>query len=351
MSRRFFFVALGGAVVAARAGAGELGAALPDYLASVHVSGRLRCSGAGTMRDLVAAWTLGFNAVQPDAVIENDAHSTLSAQGVTALLDGRADIVTFVREPFPSEIAALRNRYGVGPTLINVAGGSYATKGGTHALAIYVNTANPLSCLTLAQLDAIYSQDRRRGAPDAITRWGQLGLAGDWAQRPIHVYGMLHERATGNPPGIVNFLQQRVLLGGQYRGDIREQVDRPGETALAAIVHRVAADPAGVGYSGFAYAAPGAKAIALAETAGATCYAGTPAQVARRDYPLSREIYLGFVAAPGRPLSPLLREFVSFVLSRQGQQIVADDHMRFIPLSAAQAAAARRVLARIPVSP
>lgn len=338
--RRVFLLACAGALGALRTGAAA--AALPAYAPKTKVSGRLRCSGAETMRDLVAAWARGFAALQPRVVVDNAA-TTLSAEGFDALLDGRADVVTFVREPFAAEIAAFVRKFGYAPTLINVAGGSYATKGGTHALAIYVNAANPLARIDLDALDAIYSKERRRGGKPIAT-WGQLGLGGEWESRPVHAYGMLHRRASGNPPGIVNFLQQRVLRGGEFRDDVREQIDRSGETALDAIVRSVAEDPFGIGYSGFAYAAPGTKTLALAETQRGPWCAGTPDEVARRVYPLSRQIYLGIHHAPGQRLAPALAEFLSFVLSREGQQAVAADRMRFIPLSDEQAALARRAI-------
>ena len=156
---------------------------------------------------------------------------------------------------------------------------------------------------------------------------------------------MLHRRENGNPPGIVNFLQQRVLRGGEFRDDIREQIDHPGETALDAIVHRIAEDPLGIGYSGFAYAAPGAKTLAIAETPRGPYFVGTLGEVVHRDYPLTRQIYLGINRVPDKPIEPALHEFLCFVLSRQGQKAFAGDRMRFIPLSPDQAAAARRALA------
>ncbi|MBS0582402.1 MAG: substrate-binding domain-containing protein [Proteobacteria bacterium] len=343
VTRRVFLSACAGALVSLRARAGTPTPALSVYAPQAKIGGKLRFSGADTMHDLVAAWARGLARFQPNIEIDNAA-TKLSADGVEALLDGQADVVTFVREPFPAEIDAFTRRFGHAPTVINVAGGSYATKSGTHALAIYVNAANPITRISLDELDAIYSRDRRRGGK-AIATWGQLGVGDDWEPRPIHAYGMLHRRESGNPPGIVNFFQQRVLRGGEFREGIEEQIDRPGETALDAIVRSVAEDPRGIGYSGFAYAAPGTKTLALAETGRGPYFAGTPAEVTRRDYPLSRQIYLGFNHAPGKPLAPALHEFLLFALSRQGQLIVANDRMRFLPLTPEQAEASRRALA------
>lgn len=318
--------------------------ALPTYSARQAVAGELVCSGGDTMRPLVEAWARGFRKHQPEANVRVDPDANLSADGFAALLDGRAACVTFVREPFASELAAFHATFHHAPLLINVAGGSYATKGGTHALAIYVNAANPLSRLTLTQLAAVMSKAGAHPGAHGIRTWGQLGLAGEWATRPIHVYGMLTRRESGNPPGIVNFMQHRVLHDSEFRDDVREQRDRPGESALQAIVQRVAGDPDGIGYSGFAFATPGVKRVALAETDAGPYYSGSPDEVARRDYPLSRQIYLMLDHDPHEALSPLQREFLSWVLSAEGQRIVASDPMHFIPLNATQLRAARTVL-------
>ncbi len=314
--------------------------ALPGYTPGTEVSGELVCAGGETMRELAQRWADGFRRYHPNARIRVE-DETLSADGFTALLEGRADCVTYVREPFRAELAAFEARFGFPPLLLNVAGGSYATRSGTHALAIYVNAGNPLSRLTLQQLDATFSSTLRRGAQGPVATWSDLGVRGARAARRVHVYGMLRLRATGNPPGIMNFLQQRVLLGGEFRNDLLEQSDRPGESALEAIVNRVAADPDGIGVSGFAFAKPGVKSLAIAESAGSPYFRGTRQEVALRHYPLSREMYLMVKRAPGEPIPPLLREFLRWTLSREGQQIVAADRMSFMPLRAAEARVAR----------
>lgn len=343
--RQLLNAAAGGALLTALSPLRACAGSLPEYAPAQRVAGTLRCGGADTMQNLVDAWARGFAHYQPQAIVESRHDLRFSADGFAELMQAHIDIVSFVREPFAAEIAAFNAKFGYLPALVAIAGGSYSTKSGTHAIAVFVNAANPLTRLDLVRLDALYSVERRRRGA-AIQTWGQLGLQGEWAQRPIHLYGMLHRRDNGNPPGIVNFLQQRVLLGGEFRNDIREQIDHPGETALDAIVHRVSEDPAGIGYSGFAYAAGATKTLALAETRDGPYYSGTLDEVARHDYPLSRQIYLGFNAVPGRQAPALQREFLSFVLSRQGQQAIADDRMHFIPLPAGEAARERAKLDR-----
>ncbi len=305
---------------------------LPAYRPPPALSGELTCAGGDSMQGLMESWARAFERLNPKAHVQVNPDFKLSADGFRAFIEGRVGCVTFVREPFPSELEAFQRKFGHAPLLVPVAGGSYATKGGTHAIAIYVNAANPLAKLDLDQLDAIFSQSRRRGRA-AITNWGQLGLRGQWADRRIHLYGMLRRRSTGDPPGIVNYLEQRVLLGGVFRNDLAEQSDRPGESALDAIVHRVAEDPDGIGYSGFAYAAAGTKTVAIARTKAGPFYAGTPAEVARGDYPLSRRIYLMFDQNSDGSSPPIVAEFLKFATSREGQQIVAADREGFLPLS------------------
>lgn len=322
----------------------SIDSALPPYSPRLAVDGDIHCTGGSTMQDLAEDWARLFRQHHPRATVRIGHDTSLSAEGFTALMEGRVNCVTFVREPFAAELAAFRSKFGYAPQVVNVAGGSYATKGGTHAIAIYVNATNPLRRVTLKQLDAIFSKTRRRGGEVEITRWGQLGLGGEWTNRPIHVYTMLRRRDTANPPGIMNYLEQRMLGGGEFRDDVREQRDTPGEQSLAAIVNRIAADPNGIGFSGFGYAVAGAKSLALAESDAGPFYAGRPHEVASRNYPLSRQIYLMVNREPGKPLTPVLLEFLMLALSREGQQAAANNPVQFIPLSAAQAAAARSKL-------
>ena len=320
-----------------------LGAEPGAYVPSSPVSGTLHCAGADTMHDLAERWANGFRRFQPQASVEVLRDGKFAADGWAAMVDGQADCALFVREPFPAELSAFRRKHGHAPTLITVAGGSHATKGGTHAIAIFVNAANPVDGLTMEQLDAIFSKTPRKAAA-AITTWGQLGLKGEWAERAIHTYGMLRRRETGNPPGIVNFLEGRMMAGGEFRDDVREQAGSATEPALDAIVRHVAEDPSGIGYSGFAYARAGARSVPVAPTAAGIYLAGRPEEVASRAYPLSREIYLAVNRDPAQPWPPLLREFLLYTLSREGQQAVAADRMKFTPLDAEQAAAARNAL-------
>ncbi|MFI5335716.1 MAG: PstS family phosphate ABC transporter substrate-binding protein [Opitutales bacterium] len=282
------------------------------------------CASAESMDGLMTAWTQEFSALHPDSPARVTRRARYSADVVEPLARGEVQVAPFARELFPAERARFTALAGGAPLVVPVATGSRATKGGTHAIVIFVNARNPLRRLSLPQLQAIFA----RGG--SITTWGQLGLTGEWAARKITLHGMRVRRDTGNPPGIVNFLDARLLAGRAWREDLVEHTDVPGGAqALEQIVRAVAADETALGYSGFAYAVPGVEPLALAETETGPYFAGTAAEIARREYPLSRTLYL--VARPDS--GPATQAFLDYVRSPEGQRAIGRDAQGFFPLS------------------
>lgn len=300
--------------------------------ACFSAAAELPCASAESMDGLMQAWTAGFNARQPDVTARVTVRAKYSADFVDPLARGEVKVAAFAREWFPAEQARFAALAGGPPVLVPVATGSRATKGGTHAVVIYVHEKNPLARLALPQLREIFAAGGR------LATWGQLGLDGEWAPRKISVHGMRVRRETGNPPGIVNFLEARLLDGRGWRDDLREYSDEPGGAqALEQIVRAVAADEGAIGYSGFAYAMPGVKALALGETEAGPFFAGTEAEIAARQYPLVRTIYLAAGPAP----DAATRAFIDHVLGPAGQGAVAADPQGFFPLPAAPVNPAR----------
>ena len=280
-------------------------------------------------------WAGAFTAQHPGTPARVTLASKFSAEAFDALLAGNVAVAPFARELFPAERARYLAQYGTEPRLVPVATGSRDTRGGTHAIAIFVNARNPLARLSLDQLREILARD------GSITTWGQLGLDGVWAQKKINLHGMSVRRETGNPPGIVNFIEQRVLSGLSWRDEMTAHVDSPvGPQALEHITRAVAADEYALGYSGFGYVVPGTRTLDLAETAAGPFYAGTPAEIARRDYPLSRTIYLCI----HRAADELAVDFVRHVLTPEGQSSIANDARKFFPLPARVLATAQASL-------
>ena len=283
----------------------------------------LPCASAESMDGLMAAWTAGFTALHPDTPARVTMRAKFSADFVEPLARGEIKVAPFARELFPAEAARFIALAGGAPTLAPEATGSRATKGGTHAIVIFVHEKNPLAQLSLAQLREVFARDGR------ITAWGQLGLTGEWADRKISRHGMKARRETGHPPGIVNFLESRLLAGRAWRDDVHEYTDMPGGAqSLELITRAVAADEAAIGYSGFAYAVPGVKALALGETDAGPFFAGTETEISRRQYPLARTIYLAVGPAP----NAVAREFLQYVLGPEGQGIIAASEQGFFPL-------------------
>jgi len=206
------------------------------------------------------------------------------------------------------EIDAFEKKYGYKPSVIRVA---------VDALAVYVNKDNPIEKMTLQQVDGIFSKTRKRGGKDVKT-WGELGLGGDWGSKPISIYG------RNSASGTYGFFKEHVLEKGDYKDTVKEQ---PGS---ASVVQGVTEDRYGIGYSGIGYKTSGVKTVALADKSGQ--FFGTGAdEVLSGKYPLARYLYINFNAAPNRPLDPLVREFLKYVLSHGGQEIVVKDG--YLPLS------------------
>jgi phosphate transport system substrate-binding protein len=286
-----------------------------------ELRGSIRIVGTDTMKQLMDRWIAGFTAIHAEVRIALAAKGALTA--APALSDGSADLATLGRE-FTSEIAGFRAKRPYDPTGIRVAIGSYDTSGKTVALAFFVNQANPITRLNFQQLEAIYCNSLLRKAPHPITKWGQLGLTGEWASRDIHPVGV------NFPDGISNFIRLGVCKGGDLRQGIREEHTGGSINVLDRIVTDVAADSAFIGYAGFANLKPGSKLIAISEDGG-SYLEGKRAEVETARYPLSRYIYIFIDRAPGQPLPPLEREFLRYVTSPAGQALVGLDNI-YVPL-------------------
>jgi phosphate transport system substrate-binding protein len=212
------------------------------------------------------------------------------------------------------ELQAFQSRFGYRPTAVRVA---------LDALVIYVHRDNPLSAISLPELDAVFSVTRRCGEPRAIERWGELGLDGSWTDRPIQLYG------RNSVSGTYGYFKQVALCSGDFRNEVNEQ---PGS---ASVVQAVSSSLNGIGYSGIGYVTSDVKSLALARADQAAAVRASAATVLDGSYPLTRYLYVYVNKPPGRALPPVEREFLRMVLSRQGQAIVAKDG--YVPLPAATA--------------
>ncbi|MDI1319837.1 MAG: substrate-binding domain-containing protein [bacterium] len=322
--------------LAALASGRGLAADLPHYQPGVKLTGDMRITCETSAEPLMKIWVERFAKLQPG--LEIIAKGTSPLASVPMVASGAYELGFPARELWAYEVENFRRIRGYDPTVVMVGLGAHRTAGLTPALGVYVNASNPIERITLDQLDAIYSAERRRGGTKEIKTWGDLGLTGEWARRPIEAY--THRL----PNGIDYFIQLIVTKGAGFGKSVIELPMRRGKLGPDEVIaNAVVQNPAAIGFGCLGNVMPGMKTIALAENSRGPYYAGTLEEVKSMAYPLSRPIYMVVDRAPGRPLEPKLQEFLAFVLSQEGQEAIAASE-GWLPLPSGTAAAERRKL-------
>ena len=293
---------------------------LPIYQRVSGVSGTIKSVGSDTMNNLMTHWAEGFQAFYPNVQIEIEGKGSSTAP--PALIQGTATFGPMSRPMKANEIDGFEQRYGYKPTELGT---------GIDMLVLYVNKDNPLPGLSLPQVDAMFSTNRKGGAAVDITRWGQLGLQGNWATSPISLYG------RNSASGTYAFFKEHGLFGGDFKPNVKEQ---PGSSS---VVQGVATDRFGIGYSGIGYNTSDVRALPLSINGDDYIIAGPENADA---YPLSRFLLVSVNYRPGSNLDPLRREFLKYVYSQVGQKAVVKDG--YLPLPAA---AAKAQLAKVGILP
>jgi phosphate transport system substrate-binding protein len=304
-----------------RAAPASVDPGLPEYVPAALPPGSFAAAGDDDMEDVMRAWVGQFKHAHPGRDIALTVDSTATA--AKAMAQG-ADLAFVGRKMLAPELAVVAGAWGYAPTAIIVAAGSFDDRDKTHAEAVWVNARNPISGLSLDQLDAIYGAERRRGAARAASTWGDLGLQGEWASHPVHAY---RHRSVG----VTQFVAEMVLRDGPWNPAVT-LADKP-----KAVMAAVAADPDAIGFAGLGFAP--VAGTRLIPVAGADGRRITPTRETVRagEYPLSRVIYFYLRKKPGAAVDPAVREFLREVLSREGQLTAVQQG--FLPLPAAAAAA------------
>jgi phosphate transport system substrate-binding protein len=288
--------------------------ALKSYTAVQGVSGNLKSIGSDTLNNLMTLWAEGFRSKYPNVQIEIEGKGSSTAP--PALISGTAQFGPMSREMKAKEIDDFEKRYGYKPTAI-------ATS--IDMLAVYVHKDNPIKCLSMEQVDAIFSKTRKGGYGKDIRTWGDAGLTDEWANKPISLYG------RNSASGTYGFFKEHVLKNGDFKDAVKEQ---PGSSS---VVQGVASDKYGIGYSGIGYKTADVNAVPLAAKQGAKCVAATADNAYTGEFPLARFLYVYVNHKPGTQLDPLRREFVRYMLSKEGQSDVVKDGYYPLPASLAKA--------------
>jgi phosphate transport system substrate-binding protein len=281
---------------AAAANAVELDPQLPAYRAGGDLAGHIKSVGSDTMGELMTKWIEGFKTLYPNVSFEIDAKG--SATAPPALTQGGSQLGPMSRPMEKSELDAFQSKFGYPPTSVPVA---------VDALAIYVNKDNPISCLTVQQLDRIFSKDHWNSNGGNIATWGDAGLTGDWADRPVALFGRNAQSGT------YQVFKETVLYNGDFKNDLKEQ---PGS---AEVVQHVAADKGAIGYSGIGFLTDGVRAVPLATAQGDKCYDTSAESAYTGKYPLARYLSVYFNKNPTQALDPALVEFLKYIVSKDGQ--------------------------------
>lgn len=319
LKRSLIAIALAAVFAAGAAARDRVDPDLPVYTPVSGISGNLSSIGSDTLNNLMTLWAEEFARFYPNVNIQIQGAGSSTAP--PAVTEGTANFGPMSRLMRSSEIQAFEERHGYPPTAVGTS---------IDVLAVYVNKDNPVRCMSVPQVDAVFSVGRRCGHPDDITRWGQFGLTGAWTNRDITLY------SRNAVSGTYGFFKDNALCGGDYKPTINEQ---PGS---ASVVQGVTESLNGIGYSGIGYITSGVKAVALDPDGSGQCFEATAENAVTGAYPLSRLLYVYVNKNPNRDLPPLEREFFRLVLSRQGQEIVVRDG--YIPLPANVAARIRTEL-------
>ncbi|MHC8441544.1 MAG: PstS family phosphate ABC transporter substrate-binding protein [Candidatus Eutrophobiaceae bacterium] len=286
---------------------------LPEYHPVRGISGNLNSVGSDTLANMMTLWTEQYRSYYRSVTIGVQAAGSSTAP--PALIEGSSQLGPMSRKMKDKEIASFEKRYGYKPTAVPVA---------VDALVVFVNKDNPIESLSLPQVDAIFSKNRNCGARENVMRWGDLaGVSNQWSSRRIQLYG------RNSASGTYGYFKKVALCNGDYKDSVNEQ---PGS---ASVVQSVSATLDSIGYSGIGYVTSEVRAVSLSKENGGKIYEPSAASAISGDYPLARLMYVYINKEPGKPLDPLIAEFLKMIYSMQGQKIVEKDGYIALPANVA----------------
>jgi phosphate transport system substrate-binding protein len=266
------------------------------------VSGNASSVGSDTLNNLMTYWAESFKKFYPNVNIQIEGKGTATA--FPALAQGTAQFGPASRPAKPTEEDAFESKWGYKPTQIRTA---------VDALGVFVNKDNPIKSLSLDEVDAIFSKARRRGIRKSYAKWGDVGLTGEWSDKPISMYG------RNSASGTYGFFKEHALKTGDFKDEVKEQ---PGS---ASVVLGVATDRYAIGYSGIGYSTSSVRALPLSDRKGEAPKEASAENAYSGEYPLARFLFVYVNRPPGKPCDPLVREFVKMICSKEGQEVVVKD--------------------------
>ncbi len=297
------------ATVIATGAQADLDPNLAAYAKASGVSGNISSVGSDTLANLMTLWAEEFKRNYPNVNIQVQAAGSSTAP--PALTEGTANLGPMSRKMKDTEIQAFESKFGYKPFAVPVA---------IDALAVFVHKDNPITGMTMAQVDAMFSSTRACGYASDITKWSDLGVTGSLGNQSIELYG------RNSVSGTYGYFKEEALCKGDYKSTVKEQ---PGS---ASVVQGVSESLNAIGYSGIGYKTASVKTVPLAKKEGDEFFDATPENAISGKFPLSRFLYVYVNKAPNKALEPNVAEFVKLILSKQGQEVVLKDG--YVPLPA-----------------
>jgi phosphate transport system substrate-binding protein len=293
---------------------------LPSYTKVAGVTGNLNSVGSDTLNNLMTFWVEKFQEAYPNVKIQVEGKGSGTAP--PALIAGTAQIGPMSREMKAEEMDQFVKKYGYQPVKVEVA---------LDTLGVFVHKNNKIKSLSMDQLDGIFSKTRKSGTPE-IKSWGDLALTGEFQAKPISLYG------RNSASGTYGFFKEHALKGGDYKDTVKEQ---PGSSS---VVQSVGTDKFAIGYSGIGYKTSEVRAVPISRTTGGQAFEANYDNALTGKYPIARFLYIYVNLDPHKPADPLIQQFMAFVLSKQGQEIVVKDgYFPLIPKMQAEQAAKLKI--------
>ncbi len=272
-----------------------------NYQKTSGIVGNLLSVGSDTLAGVTTLWVEEFKSIYPNVNAQVQASGSSTAP--PALTEQTAQFGPMSRPMRLREIEAFEREHGYKPTELRVA---------IDAIGIFVHQDNPIVGLNFNQLDALFSATLRCGESQFITNWQQLGVQSEWAKRNVQLFG------RNSVSGTYGYFKKNALCGGDFKTRVNEQ---PGS---ASVVQSVASTVSGVGYSGVGYRVAGVRLLPIAKS-GTGYIQPTRENIVTGKYPLSRYLYVYVNKNPDYPLTPIEAEFIRFIYSAQGQELVEKD--------------------------
>ena len=278
-----------------------------NYKKVNDVYGTIKVSGSSTMSNLMSIWCSGYSDIYHNTNCIVESFGSLKAP--LDLVYGNVDFGAMSEPMSAKDIQAFKSVYGYEPLGIKVA---------IDMIAVLVNRENPITCMSIDELDGVYSNTYLCQGSSNIKTWGDLNLVGQWANTPIEVYGRTPTSGT------YDVFRKLALCGGTYKDSITELAS-PRD-----IVDFVTRDSASMGYSGSGLVTSGVKAVSIGESKD-NCYPPESKYATSGQYPLTRDLYIYLRENPSNGMKKLTKEFVKYILSKNGQEAVIESGLTTLP--------------------